>query len=202
MKQIKIVLIVFFLTNLLHAQEKFGAFTGLNYSYFTDGFGQVLAEDSFGLQLGVVYEKQISPKVAFRPKLMFSQQGDRTKTPYQTNFDPLFFDNFEVDQIDKKLTYINIPVDFKFWNKIYLLAGPQIGILISEKENGIFDQKAKSNIDFGINLGAGFTVNKLFFEVGIYQGLTTIYDYNYFATGNNVAVNNGFAKFTVGYMFK
>jgi hypothetical protein len=184
-------------------QYKLGAFTGLNYSYFTDGTGgQILAEESFGFQLGIVYEKEITPKVHFRPKLMLSQQGDRTKTTSTINFDPIIFDSFEIDQIDKKLTYINIPLEFKFWNKIYLLAGPQIGFLISEKEMSGFNQDANSNIDFGFNLGTGFTLNKLFFEVGIYQGLTTIYSYNYFATGSFVNVNNGYALFTAGYMFK
>ena len=200
----KIILSLAILTSCTSfGQYKLGAFTGLNYSYFTDGFGgQILAEDSFGLQLGLVYEKEIAPKVHFRPKLMFSQQGDRTKTPSPNNFDPIIFDTFEIDQIDKKLTYINIPLEFKFWNKIYLLAGPQIGFLISEKEMSGFNQDAKSTIDFGFNLGTGFTVNKLFFEVGIYQGLTTIFNYNYFATGSSVNVNNGYARLTVGYMFK
>ena len=41
----------------------------------------------------------------------------------------------------------------------------------------------------------------MFFEVGIYQGLTSVYEYRYFFTGNNVSAQNGFAKFTVGYMF-
>jgi hypothetical protein len=200
----KIILFVATLTcGSVFGQNKLGAFTGLNYSYFTDGVGgQVLAEESFGLQLGIVYEKEISPKVHFRPKLMFSQQGDRTKTPSSDNFDPIFTNTFEIDQIDKKLTYINIPLEFKFWNKIYLIAGPQLGFLINEKAMSSFNKDAKSDIDFGFNLGTGFTVNKLFFEVGIYQGLTTVYSYNYYATGNSVKANNGYARFTVGYMFR
>lgn len=197
----KIIIALLLISINSFAQNKFGAFTGVNYSYFTDGFGQVLAEESFGLQLGVVYEKQLSPKVAFRPKLIFSQQGDRTRTPMNVDFDPVVYENFEVDNLDKKLTYINIPIDFKFWNKIYLIAGPQIGFLVNEKSFGDYPKKAKSDIDFGVNLGTGFTINKMFFEVGIYQGLTSIYEYRYFFTGNNVSAQNGFAKFTVGYMF-
>ena len=201
----KILIILLFISNSSFAQNKFGAFAGVNYSYFTDGFGQVLAEESFGLQLGVVYEKQLSSSVAFRPKLIFSQQGDRTRTKANSNFNPdqeiVVINPFEIDQIDTKLTYINIPLDFKFWNKIYVIAGPQIGFLINEKSFGDYKQKAKSNIDFGINLGTGFTINKLFFEVGIYQGLTSLYEYPYYYTGNNVRVQNGFAKFTVGFMF-
>ena len=91
----KIIIALLLISINSFAQNKFGAFTGVNYSYFTDGFGQVLAEESFGLQLGVVYEKQLSPKVAFRPKLIFSQQGDRTRTPMNVDFDPVVYENFE-----------------------------------------------------------------------------------------------------------
>ncbi|WP_395634019.1 porin family protein [Flavobacterium sp.] len=202
MKKITVLFLLCFSFSAF-SQHKFGAFTGFNYSYFTDGAaGQVLAEESFGLQLGVVYEKELSPKVHFRPKLAFSQQGDRTKTEGVINFDPIVGGDFELDQIDTKLTYINLPLDFKFWNKIYVIAGPQLGFLIQETQMSQFNQKAKSSVDFGFNLGGGFTVNKLFFEVGIYQGFTEVYRYNYFYTGNSVKAHNGFAKFTVGYMFK
>lgn len=77
----KITIACFLVSNFMLAQEKIGAFTGINYSYFTDGVGQVLAEESIGLQLGMVYQKQLTSKIAFRPKLMLSQQGDRTRTP-------------------------------------------------------------------------------------------------------------------------
>lgn len=63
-----------------YSQDKFGVFTGFNYSYFTDGIaGQVLAEESFGLQLGIVYEKELSAKVHFRPKLAFSHKATEPK---------------------------------------------------------------------------------------------------------------------------
>jgi hypothetical protein len=200
----KSITLLFLCCNLsVFCQGKWGAFTGLNYSYFTDGiFGQVLAEESFGLQLGLVYEKELAAKVHFRPKLVFSQQGDRTKSESVNIFDPIVGGDFELNQIDTKLTYINLPLDFKFWNKIYVIAGPQLGFLVQETQINQFNQKAKSSVDFGLNLGGGFTVNKLFFEVGIYQGFTELYRYNYFYTGNSVKAHNGYAKFTVGYMFK
>ena len=54
MKKITIFLLLG-LSLSVYSQGKFGAFTGFNYSYFTDGVaGQVLAEESFGLQLGIV----------------------------------------------------------------------------------------------------------------------------------------------------
>jgi hypothetical protein len=185
------------IATLSFSQNKFGVFTGINYSYFTDGFaGQIGGEDSIGLQIGALYEISLNDKISFRPKIIFSQQGDRTKTEYNN------YSSLDLTQIDYKLNYLNVPLDFKFWNKIYVIAGPQIGFLISEKYEKVFIGKVKSNFELGLNLGTGFKINKMFVEFGIYQGLGTVLNYQYQATGNIVDVRNGMAKFTLGYNFK
>ena len=57
-------------TTLTFSQNKFAVFTGVNYSYFTDGFaGQFLGEDSVGLQIGALYEVSLNERISFRPKL-------------------------------------------------------------------------------------------------------------------------------------
>ena len=191
MKKVIFIITLAIVSHFSYSQGNFGVFGGVNYSYFTDGFaGKVYAENSFGLQLGALYNLGLTDKISFRPKLYFSQQGDRTKTE-QTS-------NFELNQIDYKLTYLNTSLDFKFWDKIYLLAGPQIGILIDQKHESSDLGKVKSNVDFGFNLGTGFKVNKLFFELGIYQGFSTLFEYDYY-TGSKTKVKNGYAKFTIGY---
>ena len=164
-----LLLFTLLLSTLSFSQNKFGVFTGINYSYFTDGFGgQIGGEESFGLQIGALYEIPLSQRVRFRPKIIFSQQGDRTKTPSDKN------GVVQLNYLDYKLNYINIPLDFKFWDKIYLIAGPQLGILVSEKPEGIYVGPIQSNVDLGINLGTGFTINKIFVEFGVYQGLTSL----------------------------
>lgn len=184
------------ITSLSFSQDKFGVFTGINYSYFTDGFaGQIGGEDAIGLQIGALYEISLSNKVSFRPKIIFSQQGDRTKTEYNG------LSSIELTQIDYKLNYLNFPLDFKFWNKIYVIAGPQIGFLINEKHESIFIGKVESAVELGLNLGTGFKINKVFVEFGVYQGLGTVLNYKYGATENIVDVRNGLAKFTLGYNF-
>jgi hypothetical protein len=188
-----IVSILLISTINVFSQGKFGIAAGVNYSYFTDGFGQMLAEESYGLQLGIVYEKQLFSKVHFRPKILFSQQGDRTRTNTSSS-------GFEIDQIDTQLNYVNIPLDIKIGNKIYVIVGPQVGFLISDKKIGDFTGNPDSNFDFGLNLGMGFTIKKLFIEAGIYQGLSSIYEYQYVFTGNTVNVNNGVARVTIGLM--
>ncbi|WP_298554544.1 porin family protein [uncultured Algibacter sp.] len=177
--------------NLSHSQEKIGIFAGLNYSYFTDGIlSQFLAENSLGLQIGALYEFEVNEKVAFRPKIAFSQQGDRTKTE-QTG-------SLSLDKIDYELTYLNASLDFKFWDEIYLITGPQIGFLLDQKPLSNDLGKIDSTIDFGVNLGIGFKINEFFLELGLYQGLSTILEYESI-TGNTTKVKNGFAKFTLGY---
>jgi hypothetical protein len=196
MRSILIFVIVLFST-LSFSQNKFGVFTGINYSYFTDGFaGQIGGENSIGLQIGALYEISLNDKISFRPKIIFSQQGDRTKTEYKK------YGSLDLTQIDYKLNYLNVPLDFKFWNKIYVIAGPQIGILINEKYEDVYIGKVKSNVELGLNLGTGFKINKVFVEFGIYQGLGTVLNYQYEATGKIVDVRNGLAKFTLGYNFK
>ena len=187
---------IFIITSLSFSQNKFAVFTGLNYTYFTDGFvGQIGGEDSIGLQIGALYEISLNDKIAFRPKIIFSQQGDRTKTEYKNG-------SLELSDIDYKLNYLNFPLDFKFWNKIYMIAGPQIGFLITEKYEEVFIGKVKSNVELGLNLGTGFKINKVFLEFGIYQGLSRVLNYKYQPTAKIVDVRNGLAKFTVGYNFK
>ena len=189
--------ILFSIATLSFSQKKIGVFTGFNYSFFTDGFaGQISGEKSFGLQIGAVYDLALTDKVSFRPKLVFSQQGDRTRTSYNN------YGSIQLTELDYKLDYINIPLDIKFWNKIYVIAGPQVGFLINQKIEGRFIGKVKSNVEVGLNLGTGFTINDLFFEFGVYQGLGTLLNYNYQSTGSIIDVRNGLAKFTLGYNFK
>lgn len=196
MKKTLIILLLLFV-NFSFSQNKFGIFTGINYSYFTDGFAaQIGGEKAVGFHLGALYEISLNDKITFRPKVVFSQQGDRTKTEIRN------FESIELTQIDYKLNYLNFPLDFKFWDKIYVLAGPQIGFLMSQKPEGVFLGKVKSSVDLGLNLGTGFKINNVFVEFGIYQGLETVLNYRYQGTGKIVDVRNGLAKFTLGYNFK
>lgn len=195
MKKITTAIFLIF-CSIIYSQNKINAFTGINYSYFTDEIaGQILAEESFGLHIGASYEIELNNKIAFRPAVVFDQVGDRTKTKNK------YYSN-EIDQLDLKLSYINIPMNFKFWNKIYLITGPQIGFLVSKESSNGSSQIIDSNTDFGFNLGTGFTINRLFFEFGIYQGFTSIGEYKYFPTGSTKNIHNGYCQFTMGYRIK
>jgi len=194
MKKTFLLCIFITISTLSYTQNNFGVFAGANYSYFTNGFiERASTERSFGLQIGVLYDLELTKKISFRPKLSFSQQGDNTKTD-QTYY-------FELDELDYKLTYINTSLDIKFWDKIYLLVGPQFGFLIDQKPLSRDLGKLDATTDFGLNLGGGFKVNQLFFELGLYQGLTTLFEYQSPISEGPFVVKNGHAKLTVGYNF-
>ncbi|MEH6765755.1 MAG: porin family protein [Aequorivita antarctica] len=185
------LVIAFLFCSLVYSQKNLGVFAGLNYSYFTDGFAkQINASNKFGLQFGVLYNIQLTNTISFRPKGVFSVQGDKeseTTAP------------FDLNQVDHKLTYLNIPLDFKFGNKIYIITGPQVGILLSQNKLSENAVTLKSKYDYGLNFGAGFQVDKLFFEVGIYQGLMNLFSVP--STTQEEDIRNGLLKFTVGYNY-
>ena len=178
------------------SQNKLNAFAGANYSYFTDGVaGQILAEESFGLNLGISYEIPCGGKINFRPGIVFNQMGDRTETSFNSSSN-------DIDQLDIKLSYLSIPMDFKVWNKIYLFAGPQIGFLVSKQSADNDSALLDSSIDFGFNLGTGFTIDRVFVEFAIYQGLTSLAQFEYFPTETTTNIHNGYARVSVGYQIK
>jgi hypothetical protein len=179
---------------MAYSQPKFGVFTGVNYSYFTDGFaGQIGGENATGLQLGALVEFELTPKISFRPKLIYSQQGDRSKTADNREF------STELTDLDYQLDYLNIPLDFKFGKKFYLITGPQLGFLLQQKCTGVNVGYVPTEIELGLNVGTGFTIHRLFFEFGVFQGMSTLLNYTYEPTGALVDVRNGLAKFTLGY---
>lgn len=186
---------IFFLySGLVFSQPKYAVFSGLNYSFFTDGFaGQIGGENAIGVQIGALAEFELTPKISFRPKLIYSQQGDRSKTSDNSEF------STELTDLDYQLDYLNIPLDFKFGKKFYFLTGPQLGFLIQQKCSGVYLGEVPSGVELGVNVGTGFTIHHVFVEFGVFQGLSTLLNYSYEPTGTRVDVRNGMAKFTVGY---
>jgi len=83
------------------AQKKLGVVIGLNNSSISEGFlKEIYITDKLGFQIGGFYELDLSEKTVFRPKLMYSQQGNRGT-----------YRNFRTEKLD----YINLPLDFKFF---------------------------------------------------------------------------------------
>jgi hypothetical protein len=193
MKKNALIIIVFFLQFNTYSQEKFSVFTGINYNFLTDGlYKSLLYESSVSLHIGVAYNLQLNEKITFRPKLVFSQQGDRVKTEQTV---PYGF-----TKLDYKLSYMNVPLEFKFWNKIYLITGPQVGYLVNTEKlsNDLGD--VNSDIDFGFNVGGGFEFKNYFIELSTYKGFSKIFEYEDIYNDKHSLTNTLF-RLSVGYNF-
>jgi len=176
------------------SQNRFGVFGGLNNSTLSDGFLEKIPfGKAFGFHIGGLYEYQINDKISFRPKLTLSFQGDREKT------DNTFID---ASSIDYKLTYLNVPINFKFFSKPYIIAGPQVGFLVSTEKGERDFGDVKTSFDYGLNLGFGYDFDNFFVELNLYQGLATLVEIED-SLGKSVEVDatNTVVQFSIGYYF-
>ncbi len=204
MRKILLLLLITF-TSLSYSQEKIGVVGGLNATQVSDGFLGRLDSFGIGFHLGAVYNFEISKNIGFSPKIVYSQQGDRiesTKIFYNGSWRFGGANN----GLDYKLSYINIPLNFKFFKKTYILFGPQLGILLDTEKMNLDFGDVESKIDFGINIGIGRKINNFFMEFNVNQGFSTLITHER-NQGNNYDVDSFNAKnlvlqLSLGYYFK
>lgn len=168
-------------TNVNAQEIKFGAKGGLNFATIsgdnTKGIGVVTS-----FNFGVLSEIPISDKFSFQPELMYSGQG------YSFN------DNTVA------LNYLNIPLMGKYYltKGFSVEAGPQIGFLLSAKNDKTDVKDSFNTFDLGVNFGLGYKLdNGLNFGVRYNLGLTDInnLDNSYSKNKNRVF------QVSVGYFF-
>ncbi len=159
------VLITIVTTTQIHAQIQgtsssnsrsgnilFGAKAGLNVSSL--GGDDVYNYSSKpGFHLGAVLEVPFSDKISIQPEALISLQGSGGFIREDLNF-----------------WYLNIPVMGKYnvWDELYIEAGPQIGLLLSNNldgnvfgDGGSFDRT--NGLDIGLAVGAGYRLNDNFY---------------------------------------
>lgn len=170
MKKIILTIAVVLTANFVSAQDmKFGVKGGLNLSNVT---GDGNPSMKVGIHFGGFMEYKVSEKFVIQPELLFSTQG--AKFEYSDSFEGESYS----ENSNYKLSYLNIPIMAKYYvsEKFSLEAGPQIGFLLSAKndfdysetfggetfsESGEVDIKEFLNsTDFGINFGAGYDLNE------------------------------------------
>ncbi|MFP9117354.1 porin family protein [Flavobacterium sp. RNTU_13] len=201
MKKILLCLLIL-LAISAYSQQKLGFVVGTGYSMFTNGFAkQINGSDGLSYHFGAVYELPLNAKITFRPKLLYSQQGNRT--PKKISLASIL-DGYEESDAAKshKLDYVTLPLDFKFWRNIYIIAGPQIGFLIKQENYSYLPPKIDKKTDLGLHLGTGFTVNNFFAELSAYQGLNTLFIYKESGLINTKEVRNATLQLSVGYTFR
>ncbi|KAF2330237.1 porin family protein [Flavobacterium daemonense] len=176
-----------------NAQEtRFGVKGGLNLANFTGDFDTNLKA---GFHIGGFAEIKIIERLAIQPELLFSTQGARYN-----------MDGGGKDSGAYKLNYINVPVLAKFYvtKKFTVESGPQIGFLVSAKNESRDIKDAYKTADYGFNFGAGynFTDN---FSVGLRYtvGLSGIYDRDYVDFSDYYdSTKNSNLQLSLAYKFK
>ncbi|TDW46612.1 outer membrane protein with beta-barrel domain [Flavobacterium sp. 270] len=166
----------------VNAQEiKFGVKGGLNFSTVSgDNTENIDYVTSYNI--GVVSEIPLSEKFSFQPEILYSRQG------YSFNNDVV------------ALNYLNVPLIGKYYitKGFSVEAGPQIGFLLSAKNEKVNVKDSFNTFDFGVNFGLGYKLeNGLNFGARYNLGLTDINNIE----GSSSKNKNGVFQISVGYFF-
>ena len=177
---------IFGFTNAQAQEVEFGAKIGANFSSIYGDTNDNVELITSVINFGVYSEFALSEKLSFQPEIMYSIQG------FSLTDDLTGTDNIV------SLNYLNVPLMGKYHvtKGLSLEAGPQIGFLLSAKNEDIDVKDTFKSIDFGINLGLEYKLeNGLNFGARYNFGLLNINDIE----GSSDKFRNGVAQFTIGY---
>jgi len=202
-----IAIILFGFTNVKAQETNFGLKAGVNFATInSDNF------DSFDgrtcLHFGIVSEFMISDNFAFQPELLYSCQGSDYSETFSNGIETTFIKALATYEGSIKLDYLNIPLMAKYYvaEGFSIEAGPQVGFLLSAKDEYDFDgdtgeddiKEYVKGIDFGVNFGIGYKLEGgLNFGARYNLGLTDIND-EYEEGGT---YKNGVFQISLGYFF-
>lgn len=170
------------------AQETdFGIKAGVNYSTLSGNEG---GETNYllGFHAGLVAEIMINPIFAVQPELLYSMEGAESSFSLEEE-DMSFSGEQKI-----KLGYIQFPVMLKYFatDAFSLQAGPQVGYLVSAKNEYKFSSSFADDLDlnesgtedireevkkvaFGVNFGLGYEIDdSLFLQARYHLGLADI----------------------------
>jgi hypothetical protein len=215
---------VFGFMNVNAQNVSFGVKAGMNISTIGGDFGNYYdyyegdatddVKSRVGFHVGGLAEIMISEKFAIQPEILFSSQG--FKLEY----------NYDGESINDNvnLSYITLPVMAKFFpiENLSVEAGPQIGFLVSAKDNYEYtssnfpeanesgDEDVKdlfNGIDFSMNFGASYKLdNGVFFSARYCFGISEVDDEGYyddedFYDSYSFSRKNRVFQLSAGFMF-
>ncbi|HYH56533.1 MAG TPA: porin family protein [Anseongella sp.] len=183
------------------AQTTFGVKAGANIAdvNFDTGSSITLNPDVLvGFYAGGFARLGVSSKFSVQPELLLSLQG------FKFNLGELSEEGGDFEVSSKNL-YLNLPVMARFaaTEALHLEAGPQVGLLLNSKGEieGISaeDEDSYKDIDFGVNVGAGYTLPMgLSIEARYNFGLANIVEG---LEDTDASVTNRVLSFGLGYTF-
>jgi len=164
-------------------RTRWGVKAGLNFAYESGENSDEQTDMRTGFHLGLFLETPISAKIGFQSELIYSMQGGQFKSG------PM-----------EKLDYINLPLIFKFYlgeqQRWSIDAGPQIGYMISAKDNSydFYDSSDLKKFEVSICVGVSYKImDNLDATFRVNVGMTKIYED--YTNKNNVG------QLGVGYRF-
>lgn len=183
MKKVVLVaaLAVFGLANVSAQEVQIGVKGGLNFANVS-GDNASDRDMVTAFNVGLMAEIPLTEKFSFQPELLYSGQG------------------YSFDDHTIALNYLNVPLMGKYYltKGFSLEAGPQIGFLLSAKNEDIDVKDVFKTVDFGVNLGLGYKLdNGLNFGTRYNLGLSNINNFE----GSNAKFKNGVIQVSVGYFF-
>lgn len=176
------VLTIFGFTNIQAQDIQFGAKLGLNFSTITGDTPDNAEWITSIINGGIYAEIPLNEKFSFQPEVMYSRQG------------------FSIDEDIISLDYLNVPLMGKYYvtKGLSLEAGPQIGFLLSAKNDGFNLKDNYKTLDFGLNFGLGYKLdNGLNFGARYNVGLSNISDDSF----GNTTIRNSTVQVMIGYSF-
>jgi hypothetical protein len=157
----KKALFILFVCVSFYAQAQrpaFGVKGGFNFSNIkAEGLEAAVFDSRTLFHLGVLVHIPISRQLALQPELLFSKQGARYRTTYDTYDTPGYRSKWHVN-------YLNVPVLFQYrlGQDFRVETGPQVGFLLSAKtiEEGIGEvrdiQELLNKVDFSWSVGSTY----------------------------------------------
>jgi len=192
MKKIILCAIAVMVFGFTNAQKtKFGVKGGLNLTTFSGG-NYYDAKSLVGFQVGGFAEIKVIERLSIQPEVLFSTQGAK-------------LDGGSFGDFNSKLNYINVPVLAKFYitKQFTAEAGPQLGFLVSAKQDGHNAKDSFKSVDTGFNFGLGYNFTENV-SVGLRYtvGLANIGDYKIDNTEQYLdSPKNSVLALTLGYKF-
>ena len=158
------------ITPSISAQAQFGVKGGLNYTTFKVDIKQNFYPRT-AYNFGIYADFELTNTFAIQPEILFSSKGADFNKSVVTNEEKFVFN------------YLNLPVLAKFQPtaKLGILAGPELGYLLSARAKGdginndIKERLGVRNFDLGIAIGVEYEpINRMGVGVRYSYGITPL----------------------------
>ena len=204
MKKIFTILTVFALsTTMAFAQTQYAAAVGLNLSNI---YGDDIedANTRLGIRVGTNFSRELSDAVMLNTGVLYSVKG------FSYDLETINLQTLATEKVDANMSfnYLEIPVNLAFSvaDQFSLMAGFYSAFLVGvthtvDGEDVDADTDDFSSIDFGIGLGADFSItDAISLNAGYQIGLAEIIDEDYDVDAKNANILFGLTyNFGGGY---